>query len=67
MCFKQYFLKGAVIPQAAVVHDTEATAMDWQPNGRILAVGWADGKYFFVFLLHLLTAFFIWNHENFVA
>ena len=24
-------------------HDSPAREMEWQPNGRILAIGWGDG------------------------
>lgn len=36
--------EGVLIPNATVVHDSEATVFEWQPNGRILIIGWQDGK-----------------------
>ena len=35
--------EGQLIQNSNITHDSEATVFDWQPNGRILAIGWADG------------------------
>jgi len=36
--------EGALLPQSSISHDYEATAFDWQPNGKVLAIGWGDGS-----------------------
>lgn len=35
--------EGELIPHSAISNESEAIVFDWQPNGRILAIGWADG------------------------
>lgn len=42
-----YFMnnEGTLLPQSSITHDSEATAFDWQPNGKILAIGWGDGTF----------------------
>lgn len=35
--------EGQLLANSNIQHDSEATVFDWQPNGRILAIGWADG------------------------
>ena len=34
---------GEIIPNSSINHSCEALCIDWQPNGRILSIGWADG------------------------
>ncbi len=34
---------GEIIPNSSISHNCEALCIDWQPNGRVLAIGWADG------------------------
>ena len=43
--FQVLFLnnEGVLLKNSSINHDKEATVMDWQPNGRLLAIGWADG------------------------
>ena len=41
--------EAAVIPHSAISHEYEATTFDWQPNGRVLAIGWADGNVYLSF------------------
>lgn len=36
-------IEGEIIPNTAITHDAEAMCLDWQPNGKILCIGWADG------------------------
>jgi len=36
--------EGALLPQSSISHDYEATSLDWQPNGKVLAIGWGDGS-----------------------
>ena len=36
-------LSGELITNSNITHDYEANAFEWQPAGRILAIGWADG------------------------
>jgi len=44
-CFQVQFIniEGEVIPNASISHDCEAVALDWQPNGCVIGIGWADG------------------------
>ena len=35
--------EGSLIKNSAITHDYEAETLDWQPNGKILAIGWSDG------------------------
>ena len=42
--------EGELISNSSITHDYEANTFEWQPNGRILAIGWADGAY----MLHSL-------------
>ena len=35
--------QGALIANSALSHDSEVTTLAWQPSGRVIAVGWADG------------------------
>ena len=35
--------EGELIVNSSVTHDYEANVFEWQPNGRVLAIGWADG------------------------
>eukprot|EP00605_Chrysophyceae_sp_TOSAG23-4_P001489 GSChrysophyteH1.ASY1.ANO1.1626.1 assembled CDS len=35
--------EGELISNSSITHDYEANTFEWQPNGRILAIGWADG------------------------
>ena len=35
--------EGSLIKNSAITHDYEAETFDWQPNGKILAIGWSDG------------------------
>ena len=35
--------EGQTIQNSSITHDYEANVFDWQPNGRVLAIGWADG------------------------
>ena len=44
--------EGALLPQSSISHDYEATAFDWQPNGKVLAIGWGDGSSTFSTLGH---------------
>ena len=32
-----------MIPYSSITHDKDATVLEWQPNGRLLAIGWGDG------------------------
>jgi len=32
-----------LIPNASITHSARVTSLDWQPTGRVLAVGWSDG------------------------
>ena len=38
-------VQGALIANSALSHDSEVTALAWQPSGRVIAVGWADGTH----------------------
>jgi intraflagellar transport protein 140 len=33
-----------ILPNATIKYDHEATLLEWQPNGRVLAIGWGDGQ-----------------------
>lgn len=35
--------EGVLLKQSSITHEREATVLDWQPNGRLLAIGWKDG------------------------
>ncbi len=35
--------EGSLIKNSAITHDYEVETFDWQPNGKILAIGWSDG------------------------
>jgi len=35
--------EGVLLPQSSITHDYEATVVDWQPNGKVVAIGWGDG------------------------
>ena len=35
--------EASLLKGSTITHEREATAMDWQPNGRILTIGWKDG------------------------
>lgn len=35
--------EGVLLPQSSISHDYEATVVDWQPNGKVVAIGWGDG------------------------
>jgi len=37
--------EGGLLPNCSITHEHEATVFDWQPNGRVIAIGWADGKF----------------------
>ena len=36
--------EGSLVKNASITHNKEATAVDWQPNGHLLAIGWEDGE-----------------------
>ncbi len=33
-----------MLPHLTIKSDSEATALAWHPYGRVLTVGWDDGK-----------------------
>jgi len=35
--------EGVLLKNSTITHEKEATVVDWQPNGRLLAIGWKDG------------------------
>ncbi len=35
--------EGVLLNQSTITHERESTVLDWQPNGRLLAIGWRDG------------------------
>eukprot|EP00606_Chrysophyceae_sp_TOSAG23-5_P000414 GSChrysophyteH2.ASY1.ANO1.1513.1 assembled CDS len=35
--------EGELISNSSITHDYEANTFEWQPNGRTIAIGWADG------------------------
>ena len=35
--------EGNLLKNSVITYDKEATCMDWQPEGRLLAIGWKDG------------------------
>ncbi len=35
--------EGGLLKNSSVTHTHEATVLSWQPNSRILAIGWGDG------------------------
>jgi hypothetical protein len=42
-----FFTSQGALYQGAVINGNQGvrpTAMEWQPSGRILAIGWSDGK-----------------------
>lgn len=41
-------LQGGLILNSIINHSSAAKVMEWQPNGRILAIGWADGNIFLI-------------------
>ena len=37
-------IQGGLILNSIINHSAAVKVMAWQPNGRILAIGWADGN-----------------------
>eukprot|EP01041_Mallomonas_annulata_P003422 gene3422-6789_t len=35
--------EGELIPNSSIVHEKQATSIEWQPGGRIVGIGFADG------------------------
>jgi len=41
--------EGELISNSSITHDYEANTFEWQPNGRTIAIGWADGTCLFYY------------------
>ena len=37
--------EGDILHNSTITNEKEATIMDWQPGGRLLAIGYKDGKF----------------------
>ena len=37
--------EGTILANSTIPYEKEATTMCWQPNGRVVAIGWKDGGF----------------------
>ena len=53
--------EGSFLSNSTIPYEKEATTIDWQPNGRVLAIGWKDGGYFRFCFVYFVARFNIIN------
>ena len=49
--------EGNILSNSTIPYEKEATVMDWQHNGRVLAIGWKDGANYLIPCIHLTSIF----------
>ena len=59
MVISRLTYQGALIPNSSLSHDSEVTVLAWQPGGRIIAIGWADGA--IIILMTFFQKLFTWS------